>query len=331
MRRTIMAILLAAGLLAPAVSADIYRRQDAQGHWHFSDRAPSDVTVRRIGAERSQQVEPPAAVIANTEEGGLFWRIVAPGARPSFLLGTIHVADPRVTRLRPRVEAALNHADSFTMEMIPDEEALQTIGNAMLISGHDDLESLVGGRLYSQIVEALSEYGIPDAAVRRLKPWAAMALLSSPKPSEGLILDMVLYLRALGRGIEVYGLESPQEQLTVFEALPLADQIALLTMTIEQLPILPRLFEQLISAYAADDLASIAAIAPSSENEDDRAVLNRFMFKLNDKRNRRMVQRLDHILREGNAFIAIGALHLPGPRGVLQLLRNNGFLVESIR
>jgi hypothetical protein len=66
MRRTIVTILLAACLLAPVVGADINRWQDAQGHWHFSDSPPSDVTVRRIGPERSQ----PAPVTANTEEDG---------------------------------------------------------------------------------------------------------------------------------------------------------------------------------------------------------------------------------------------------------------------
>ena len=326
---TSVAVLLLLNLL-PAASggADVYRWQDDRGVWHFSDRPTADASGQRI-------VDPPLLPIESSDPdgggaGGLFWRIVKAGTRPSYLLGTLHVADPRVTRLRPAVEAAFERADTFAMEAVLDGNALMTLGSAMLLPEAQDLESLVGSRLFARAVEALTEYGLSEAVIRRFKPWAVMALLGSPKPSGGPILDMALYQRALARGIEVQGLESVQEQVAVFEALSLKDQRALLSLTIEHLETLPSLFEQLIEAYATDDLSAIAAFARTYQDRADLAAFNRFMFQLNDERNQRMAQRLEPILKEGNVFVAVGALHLAGPRGVIQLLRNRGYGVEPV-
>jgi uncharacterized protein YbaP (TraB family) len=54
------------------------------------------------------------------------------------------------------------------------------------------------------------------------------------------------------------------------------------------------------------------------------------MTRLNDDRNRRMVRRMIPYLEQGNSFIAVGALHLAGPRGILALLRKNGYTTESV-
>ena len=56
-----------------------------------------------------------------------------------------------------------------------------------------------------------------------------------------------------------------------------------------------------------------------------------FMVRLNDDRNRRMVHRILPYLEQGNSFIAVGALHLAGPQGILSLIRQQGYTVESVR
>ena len=101
-------------------------------------------------------------------------------------------------------------------------------------------------------------------------------------------------------------------------------------MTLENLPSQPQLFERLIEAYAADDLQRLTEIA-SLDNEQSRsASARRFMIRLNDDRNRRMVQRIIPYLEQGNTFIAVGALHLAGPQGILALLRQQGYTAEPV-
>jgi hypothetical protein len=59
--------------------------------------------------------------------------------------------------------------------------------------------------------------------------------------------------------------------------------------------------------------------------------VERFMARLNDERNRRMVQRMIPYLEQGNSFIAVGALHLGGPQGILSLLKKHGYNLDAVR
>jgi uncharacterized protein len=163
-----------------------------------------------------------------------------------------------------------------------------------------------------------------------LKPWAVFAVLSMPQSDGGLILDMVLYQKATGQGKPASGLESAAEQLAVFEGLSLQDQTELLEMTLDNLPSQSQLFEQLIEAYAADDLKRLTEIARIDFEQSRSTSARRFMTRLNDDRNRRMVRRMIPYLEQGNTFIAVGALHLAGPGGILALLRQNGYTTEPV-
>jgi len=338
-------------LLLPVLPcpAEIYRWKDEQGHWHFSDGPTSQAPIRtapssssvnpasKVPARRAvvdAQLEPSAAKYSDSSTplgGGMLWRISRRGTAPSYLLGTIHSADPRVVGLRPAVQQALDLSERFVMEMQMDGDVLLALGAEMLIIDGKDLETLLGRDLYNRVVKAMSEYAIPEMVVRNLKPWVAMALLSMPKPSGEPILDLVLYQRSQAAGKPTGGLESAREQLAIFEELSLDDQIALLKMTIEQLPQLPRLFDQLIRAYAADDLQKVAELAAAYTARGDTPAVQRFVLRLNDQRNHRMAERMIPYLQQGNSFIAVGALHLAGPNGLIQLLRARGYDVAPVR
>jgi uncharacterized protein YbaP (TraB family) len=339
------AAIFVAAWLPELAGAEIYRWRDAQGYWHFSEGPGQRSQSQSSDAAASDTVAPeqapaistaPAAPIAPTaptvapSRSGLLWRIQAAGNQPSYLLGTIHSTDPRVTRLRPAVAGALDGSDRFVMEMKLDTEAFMQFGTSMMLGSDNDLESLIGKKLFDQVVTAMAAYGAPELVVHQLKPWVVVAMLSMPVPDGGLILDLVLRQRATGHGKPATGLESAGEQLAVFEGLSLEDQIELLEMTLKSLPSQPQMFEQLIEAYAADDLDRIAEIAQLDYLQSRSGSARRFMTRLNDDRNRRMVGRIIPYLEQGNSFIAVGALHLAGPKGILSLIRQRGYQVEAV-
>jgi uncharacterized protein len=337
--------MLALGIVMPqhtgapgSAAAEIYRWRDRDGHLHFSEGPGPDIENQGAHAEGppanaaptpSSEASPVPAPGAHAKSG-LFWRIHAPGKKPSFLLGTIHSADQRVTRLRAAVANALDGCDRFIMEMKMDTDAFMQFGTSMMLAPDTDLKNLIGGKLFQQAVQAMASYGIPEPVVRRLKPWAIIAVLSMPQSDGGLILDLVLFQRATGQGKTTSGLESAGEQLAVFEGLSLQDQIELLDMTLKSLPSQPQMFEQLIEAYAEDDLKRLTDIARLDPEQSRSASARRFMTRLNDDRNRRMAQRIIPYLEQGNSFIAVGALHLAGPRGILALLRQSGYTTAPV-
>ena len=315
-------------LPAVPLEGDIYRWQDENGTWHFTD-SPTAGARSREGKIFSPGTAPPArhpvSEPGKAAREGMLWKISRNGLKPSYLLGTIHSDDPRVTRLRPEVARALDASDRFVMEMELDSGALMQFGSAMIMDPEKDLETLLGHALFKKVAVAMEHLGMPEMALRRLKPWAVLSMLSMPKSNGGLILDLVLRQRAAKMGKPTSGLETAAEQLAVFDGLSLQDQITLLESTVDQLPRLPALFEQLIKAYAANDLGSITQLGRDAMSKAAGDTASRFMLRLNDERNRRMANRILPYLQRGNSFIAVGSLHLAGPNGLLALLEKEGY------
>jgi uncharacterized protein YbaP (TraB family) len=336
-------VLVTAVLAMSALShaRGILRWQDENGIWHFTDSPtqPSEIPDSQNETPASGTIaddgrfvvhDTPEDNIDNSITGGMLWQIERRGLKSSYLLGTIHSSDRRITRLTPVVAGALDSSAQFVMEMEFDATVLMQFGTAMVLDEGRDLESLLGTRLFRKTVAAMEARGMPEMVVRQLKPWVAMAMLSMPRSDGGTILDMVLRQRAADRGIPTAGLETAAEQLAVFDSLAVKDQIALLTMTIDQLPHLPAFFEQLIQAYAADDLDRIVRLSRRAMSHASGDTARRFMQKLNVDRNRRMADRIVPYIEQGNSFIAVGSLHLAGPDGLLTLLAQRGYATRAV-
>ncbi len=271
-----------------------------------------------------------AASGAAAGESGLLWRIEGGGAKPSYLFGTIHSDDPRVNRLPSPVKRALDGSDSFTMEVLLDEKVLLELMVLSMLPPEQSLIDLLDDDLYKKTIEAMAKHGYPEAAVERLKPWVVLTTLSTPQPRGGEILDLVLFTRADSLGKRVYGLESVEEQVSVLDQLSMEDQIAALKDTLAHLDKLESVFSDLYEAYLARDLDRLVALSDEHMYMGDSDLSDALMEQLVDERNRRMVKRMRPRLQEGGAFVAVGALHLPGEQGIIQLLRNQGLKVTAV-
>lgn len=257
---------------------------------------------------------------------GVLWRIENGRSDPSFLFGTMHVEDPRVTDLPPPVDQAFEQSASLTTEAMLDMEHILQVGPKLVLTDGTTLRGLVGEEIYEDVRRALSARGmIPDMAAL-LKPWAASMLLSQPLPQTGEFLDKKLYDRAQRKAKPVYGLETLTEQVDIFDRLSLSEQVALLEETLAEVETMDDLVEQLTAAYLARDLARLNTLA--DDQFDGSPLQQRLKQDLLIDRNARMADRMIDRLEEGNAFIAIGALHLPGRSGVLNLLQQRGYSIQ---
>lgn len=272
---------------------------------------------------------PIGARVAVLSERGLLWRIEAAG-RPSYLFGTIHSEDPRVTDLSTPVKTTLDGASRFVMELVPNEDVAIQLATRMVMTDGRRLKELLGGEAYATAVSALAERGVPPELVERLKPWSIVMLLSMPTPKGGLALDLVLYARAKEKGQPTFGLETAQEQLDVFDKMAMPDQVQLAKETLKQVNVLPAMLAAVHTAYLSRDLARLSEINERYTKSGNAALAERVMSRLLAQRNQRMVQRMEPYLKQGNAFIAVGALHLPGKEGLLALLRERGYRVNAV-
>ncbi|WP_201219997.1 TraB/GumN family protein [Halochromatium roseum] len=264
------------------------------------------------------------------EQGLLFRLDPEVSAQPSsWLFGTMHSDDPRVTRLPAPVLAAFDSALGVVLEVVPDAAMQEASRAAMVLSPGERLSEQLPPAVYQEILIALSERGIPQAAAERLAPWAILLVLSMPPPSSAPVLDLVLYQRAAELDKPVVGLESIAEQLSVFQALSLEEQVVLLESTLRHRAQLPQIFAALLDAYLDGDLVTLMRLGQTLAAEDPE-LDERLRRALIDDRNRRMFARLVPMLQQGRQFIAVGALHLPGPGGLLQRLQAAGVEVTRV-
>lgn len=266
---------------------------------------------------------------AKSASRGLLWKIETPGKAPSYLFGTIHSDDPRVTELAPPVQAAFQQAKSFTMEVVANAPGLVSMAEAMFFKDEKTLEQVLGKALYAQTLKALSQRGLPAAGVEKQKPWAVMVALSMPRPKHGLFLDMALQLEAARAQKPTFGLETMEEQIGVFNEMPLSEQVDLLQETVRHAATIDTQIEELTRAYLSRDLAELEAIVAKYQPAGNRSY-EKIMDRLLNQRNRRMLERMRPRLGEGSAFIAVGALHLPGRQGLLRLLEQAGYGVTAV-
>ena len=261
---------------------------------------------------------------------GLLWRIEAADAEPSYLFGTIHSEDARVLALAPPVRQAFDGAHRICLEITLDAATLVTTSLAMMLTDGRTLKDIVGDDLYQKTVAALADYAVPEMVTAQLKPWAAATTLIMPKPVTGVVLDTAFYRDGVAAGKPVEGLETVAEQLQVFENVEERHQVTLLRDTVEHLPEVRADYEALLAAWLDRDLDRLVAIGDASLQRTDDDFFKSFKRTLIVDRNHRMDERMQPYLKTGGAFIAVGALHLPGKEGLLNLLEKRGYKVVRV-
>ncbi|WP_459869589.1 TraB/GumN family protein [Endothiovibrio diazotrophicus] len=271
-------------------------------------------------------VLPPAS--AGEFDHGLLWQVERNG-QVSWLFGTLHNDDARVTYLPEPVAAAFARARSLVLEIDP-EAARRDAAAAMRFADGRDLARVADPGLYREASDAMLARGVPREETRALKPWAVALMLSMPRRSSGDFLDRVLYRKGVSEaGLPFHPLETAQEQLALFDTLAREEQLALLRDTVTLLDRLPGLLDRLTRAYLDRDLAAVMALSKEIE-PGDPALAERLDRELITERNFRMTARMIIHLREGGAFVAVGAVHLYGEQGIPSLLAKRGYRVTRL-
>ncbi|MCP5143871.1 MAG: TraB/GumN family protein [Gammaproteobacteria bacterium] len=259
---------------------------------------------------------------------GTLFRISANG-QVSHMFGTIHVSEDIAGQLDASVTAALSTSSDYLMEVVIDTAATIKMAEAMFFVDGTHLADVVDGAVAADATRLLAGHGVAAPLAELLQPWAAFMTLSMPKGAPTTPLDSILMNRAEQQGIAVHGLETIDEQLGIFTAMTLAEQREMLTLSVCHYDFNQAALKTLVDLYRDRDLAGMMVLstryqAGTPELEQD------FMADLVWERNDRMVERMLPFLDAGGAFIAVGAMHLAGERGILNQLANRGFLIEVI-
>jgi len=276
----------------------------------------------------------PAAITAATKSATsdqtVLWKVERSGLRPSYLFGTIHSEDPRVADLSASVIQAFRVSNAYAMEMIPDQAALSHLSTKMFITNGPNLREMLGEDWFARTAALASKYAVPESVLATLKPWVVFMALTTPRPSEGLFLEVVLYSAALEEGKSIHGIETADEQVDAFDSIPLKDQLEMVKDIVANHQAVAYHNQALAERYARGDLPGIATVQAQYVPTDDSRLAGIYYKHTVDDRNLRMVDRIMPRIEEQNVFIAIDAWHLPGENGVLHLLEQRGYVVSPV-
>lgn len=314
----------------PRRSSQLNTRILASGVFAMLARLPRAVALYGLFAVLSGlALQSPAA---ERYEYGLLWRIESASVPASHVFGTVHLADARVSSLPAAVAQALDQARTLAVEARLDPAGILLLANRMVFDDGRDLPGVAGAELFDRAARLTEGLGLAEPLLRQFRPWAVAMLLSVPPQDPSNVLDLVLERRAVEQGKPVHPLESMDEQIAVLEGLSQEDQVALLRQAVDEYERLPRTISRVVDAYLARDLAGIWRISQErvGAGEGERRLNEVFTRRLLHERNVRMAERAEPRLREGGAFIAVGALHLYGSAGVLALLERRGWRVTRV-
>lgn len=253
----------------------------------------------------------------------LLWRVVSPEGAVSHIFGTIHIADTLVFRQRDTVLQILDSSKAYASELNLDSVMSQLSPKALMLA-RGTLYDLFDSASVQAICQRLSTVNAMFASVcPRLKPGAIMMIVAmgEVQRTAPMSIDEFLWARAKKRRLKRSGLETMAEQLSIIDSMPTGYVLEQLTDTAQ----MSGQIERMRRLYAQEDLDGLESSAAEESGMDDAT-----MQMVNDHRNTRMVGRMEAMLRQGGAFIAIGALHLTGRASVLDLLRSRGYRVEPV-
>lgn len=301
-------------------------------HAHADNRADATAknTALKTPTANSQKSAAP--------QRGVLYRVSHKG-NTSYLFGTIHVGQAAFYPLEPQVTRALSAASKLVLEV--DIRDMATVQQAVLRHGiypdGQTIEQHLSAGSLEKLKQALQVAGIPFASVARMKPWMVANLL--------IVQEMARAGYPAEQGIELYflsvaknenkpvqQLETADYQLSLFNGLNDAQQEEYLQENLAQLADGSAIKKglALITAWQhADNKALEAALF---EMQNDQSTSARFLQRvLLDERNPNMANKIEGLLKNDKAsFVAVGALHLIGDKGVPELLRQRGYKVQKV-
>ncbi len=290
-----------------------------------------------------------AAVIAEGRKvpngTGLFWKIEKDGLAPSYLLGTMHVTDPRVLKMPAGAAEAHARARMIIIEseeILDDKKAMAAVLSKPELTMFTDsrtIESLLTAENRAILESGLKERGLSLSAVTRMKPWMLAGFVALPacelerKAQNVAFLDKKIALDAIAAGKTVKGLETLEEQLAAMAELPMDFHLQVLVETVKLGDQMADVMETMTELYLKGEtgltIPALKAVTPASDGQDESAYVA-FESTIISKRNHRMAERATSSLAQGGVFMAVGALHLPGNDGLVQLFRDQGFHVTVV-
>lgn len=269
-----------------------------------------------------------------SSDNTLLWRISGKNlSQPSYLFGTIHLLCANDLDLSDSLKSAIGKTDRVYLEL--DMDNLFEMMNAiqrMKMRNDTTLEDLLSPEDYQKVRSYFSSKVsiLPFSVLETYKPMlaASMVMQSSFECENTISMEQLVMKESKRARKEVKGLETMAYQLSIFDSIPYkvqAEQLAAFVKDTSSGEKASKEYSEMASAYRNQELNKLEVLI----NQDEFGV-DKFKDILLYNRNSNWVNKMQQIFANGSATFAVGAGHLPGEKGVINLLRKAGYKVEPV-
>ena len=263
----------------------------------------------------------------------ILWK-VSKGDSTVYLLGSMHFLMDADYPLSPDVDAAYKDAEKLVFEVAPAEMnplamIAETLKHGVYLDPTHKLQDDLSASTWRDLVAYGSKNNLPIAKLQTIQPWmmvlTLVALESQKmglKPELGL--DMHFMQMASADHKPTAGLETVDQQLAIFYTAPIKTQEQMLRQGLDEVVDFKKEMDKEHNTWRRGD-----ADAMLVGEEKDNAKIPGMHEKILVQRNRNWIPQIEKMLAEGktHTLVIVGALHLPGPDGVVRLLQQNGYSV----
>lgn len=299
--------------------------------------------VRREDPQAYQQIIDAAHAVPNAV--GKFWKAEKPGIAPSYLFGTFH--DTETHRyVDQAVWDALKAADGAWFELSEAEKqrvrkAVEADPLGMLFDlNAPPLSSRLSPEDVESLKAALADRGLSLEAVEQRRAWWLFSVLGLPAcqlqalQAGAKTLDDRLAEFSIAEGVPNHGLETFDEAFAAIESMDLEATTQIISEFGFSASIEEDLRTTWIDFYRQGETQLVVTygkwVSLSRGSEHTEEVNKAFLDQILVGRNRAWMDDLTAALEAGNAFVAVGALHLPGEEGLVELLRRDGWTLTRL-
>jgi uncharacterized protein len=262
----------------------------------------------------------------------LLWRISGKGlARPSYLFGTMHVLCADDATLSDSLKKVIADCDSVYFEIdLSDMSALLSSMKYMRMNDSKKLSDLLTDQEYAKVKAYFAEHAamLPFSMLERFKPMLVSSLIEEEslgcKATDGMEMMIMKEMHQYHKRVK--GLETVEFQAGLFDSIPYVQQAKDLVNYIDSVDEYKKMTLELASVYKEQDLDKIDELSRKGDPG-----LNGYMDLLLYGRNRKWANTLDTLLPGRSLLIAVGAAHLPGKDGVIDLLRKKGYTLTPVK
>lgn len=261
-------------------------------------------------------------------QNSILWRITGKGIKDtSYIYGTIHLSNKKFFYVNPLVHEIKKKVKAGVFEIKLQEDSLLYIAKAMIANSGNRVMDLYIQEEQEVIYDYFKRHGITSMMVNTMKPIALTTMLLTfiyPPDTAGAI-DQLLQNDFKKMDKPVFALETIRMQSDLLMSMPIDLQKKELWESLANLDSLTNSLRQMDSVYTLQDLKGISTFLDDLEEEE---YLNKEL--LNDSRNLKMVEKLPGIMNKQSVLVCVGAVHLCGEDGIIELLRKKGYHLEPL-